>query len=107
MNTAMKPMLILMAAVMSLTSAHAEVLTPAEREALLQKLEEMKANAESKVDARYRAAIAAYQAAMSSDEAAMELYLNCVEKVNFKDQQKKNSEFREWKRREDDKLSDP
>jgi hypothetical protein len=107
MNTAMKTMLILMAAAMGLVSAHAEVLTPAEREALLQKLEEMKANAESKVDARYRAAIAAYQNAVASDEAAMELYLNCVEKVNFKDQQKKNSDFREWKRKEEDKLSDP
>jgi hypothetical protein len=107
MNTAMKPILVAMAVAMSLTSAHAEVLTPAEREALLQRLEEMKTNAESKVDARYRAAIAAYQNAVASDEAAMELYLNCVEKVNFKDQQKKNADFREWKRREEEKLSEP
>jgi hypothetical protein len=103
----MKPTCLILAAALSLSSAHADVLSAAEREALLQKLEEMRADAESKVDARYRAAIAAYQAAMASDDAAMELYLNCVEKVNFKDQQRKNADFREWKRREADRLSDP
>ena len=103
----MKPTCLILAAALSLSSAHADALSAPEREALLQKLEEMRANAESKVDARYRAAIAAYQAAMASDDAAMELYLNCVEKVNFKDQQRKNADFREWKRREEDRLSDP
>jgi hypothetical protein len=107
MNSLVKPTCFILAAALSLSSAHADTLSAAEREALLQKLEEMRADANSKVDARYRAAIAAYQAAMASDEAAMDLYLNCVEKVNFKDQQKKNSEFREWKRRESDRLSDP
>lgn len=103
----MKPACFILTAALSLSHAYGDALSAPEREALLQKLEEMRANADSKVDARYRAAIAAYQAAMSSDEAAMDLYLNCVEKVNFKDQQRKSSDFREWKRREEDKLSDP
>lgn len=103
----MKPTSLILAAVLCLPSARAEDLSDVEREALLQKLEELRANADSKVDARYRSAIAAYQAAMASEDAAMELYLNCVEKVNFKDQQRKSSDFREWKRREEERLSDP
>lgn len=107
MKSVMKSACMVLALCLGLSPVRAEILTETEREALLQKLEEMRADADSKVDARYRAAIAAYQAAMSSNEAAIELYLNCVEKVNFKDQQKKNADFREWKRREDEKLSDP
>jgi hypothetical protein len=107
MNRAMKPVMLLVVGSFLLTLAHANPLSDADREALLQRLEEIRANADSKVDARYRAAIAAYQAAMSSEQAAIDLYLNCVEKVNFKDQQRKPSEFREWKRKESDNLSDP
>jgi hypothetical protein len=62
--------------------------------------------ADSKVDARFRMAIAAYREAMSTDDAAMDFYLKCIEKVNFEDQQRKNADFREWKRREGDKLSE-
>jgi hypothetical protein len=107
MNYPMKPTSLILAAILCLPSARAEDLSDVEREALLQKLEELRDNANSQVDARYRAAIAAYQAAMASDATAMELYLNCVEKVNFKDQQRKSSDFREWKRREEERLSDP
>jgi hypothetical protein len=107
MNCSMKPTSLILAAVLCLPFARAEDLSDVEREALLQKLEELRANAVSQVDARYRAAIAAYQAAMASDDTAKDLYLNCVEKVNFKDQQRKSSDFREWKRREEERLSDP
>lgn len=107
MTSSMKPACLILAAALCLPSARADALSDAEREALLQKLEEMRSDADSKVDARYRAAIAAYQAAMSSDQAAIDLYLNCVEKVNFKDRQRKNSDFRNWKRSEAEKLSDP
>ena len=44
---------------------------------------------------------------MGTDEAAMDFYLKCIEKVNFEDQQKKNADFRDWKRKEGDKLGDP
>jgi hypothetical protein len=44
---------------------------------------------------------------MSSDDQALELYLNCYERVNYDEQQKKTQEFREWKRKEADRLSDP
>ena len=103
----MKPTCLLLVAALCLPFASAAELTESERATLLEKLEAMRANANSKVDARYRLAIAAYQSAMASDQAAIDLYLNCVEKVNFTDQKKKNSEFRDWKRNEADKLSDP
>jgi hypothetical protein len=103
----MKPTCLILVFCLGIPSARADALSAAEREALLQKLEELRSNADSQVDARYRAAIAAYQAAMASDEAAIGLYLNCVEKLNFEDQQKKSSDFREWKRRESERLSDP
>jgi hypothetical protein len=90
-----------------LSPARAQSLSPADREALLEKLEKMREEATSKADARFRAAIAAYTGASGSDEAAMELYLNCIQKADFQDQQKKESEFRDWKRKEADQLSAP
>jgi hypothetical protein len=90
-----------------LSPARAQTLSPADREALLEKLEKMREDANSKVDARFRAAIAAYTNALGSDDAAMDLHLNCIQKVDFQNQQKKESEFREWKRREADKLNAP
>jgi hypothetical protein len=44
---------------------------------------------------------------MTSDDAAFEFYLKCTEKVNFTDQDKKAADFREWKKKEDDKHSEP
>lgn len=86
--------------------ASADPLSSADREALLEQLESLSENAESKVDARYRAAIQAYDEALASNEAAIEFYLKCVEKVDFLDRDRKNADFREWKRREADRLSD-
>ena len=89
------------------SSARSEPLTAADREALLESLEKLRQTADSKVDARFRLAIAAYREAMVTDDAAVGLYLKCIEKVNFENRQKKDSEFREWKRKEADRLGDP
>ena len=43
---------------------------------------------------------------MSSNKAAIDLYLNCEEKVNFEDMKKKSSDYREWKRKNAEMLSD-
>lgn len=98
------PALILCIALAAAT-ATAAPLTAADREALLERLEKLKENADSKVDARFRLAIDAYRAALQSDDAAMDLYLKCIEKVNFEEQLKKNADFRDWKRKEADHLS--
>ena len=104
MTCGMRILAILISAALTLTAARAESLTAADREALLERLEKLRDAATSKVDARFRLAIAAYREAMSSDDAAMALYLKCVEKVNFTAQQKKTSDFLAWKRQDDIKA---
>lgn len=107
MHPAMKTRVVAACLACFVVGAQADPLTDADREALLDSLEKLKQDAESKVDARFRMAMTAYRDALASDDATMDFYLKCIEKVNFEDQQKKNSEFREWKRKEADKLSDP
>ena len=107
MRSRMRTFALCMIPLLALSQARAQTLSPADREALLERLEKMREDATSKVDARFKAAIAAYTNAAGSDEAAMDLHLNCIRKVDFEDQQKKESDFREWKRKEADKLSAP
>lgn len=107
MTCVMRALVMLLVPLLVTSPAGAQILSPADREALLEKLEALRANADSKVDERFRTAINAYRAASASDQAALDLHMNCIEKVNFKDQHRKNSEFRDWKRREGDKLSAP
>ena len=85
--------------------ALADGLTQADKEALLEKLEAIRTEADSKVDARFRAAMTAYRSAMSSEDAAVDLYLKCEEMVNFEEMNKKSGDFRDWKRKNSDKLS--
>lgn len=103
----MKSLFIAAALVGSSGLANAVELTAADREALLEKLDKLKEAADLKVDARYRAAAAAFRAAMASPDAAVDFYVKCVEKLNFTEQNKKESEFREWKKKEADKLKNP
>ena len=83
----------------------AQPLSSADREALLERLDKLREEADSKVDARFRQAISAFRAAAESNDAALDFYLKCVEKVDFEDQMRKAADFREWKRREADKLA--
>lgn len=87
--------------------AAADSLSDVDREAMLERLQKIQDSADSRVDARFRTAITAFRSAMQSDQAALELYLNCVEKVNYTDQLRKAADFREWKKNEGDRLGDP
>ncbi len=107
MKSLMRVPILLILSAFALTSIHAERLSDADRETLLDNLDKIRETAESKVDAKYRLALAAYRNAVGSDEAAIDLYLNCMEKVNFEEQKKKAADFRDWKRKEAEKLSDP
>lgn len=98
---------LLLALLTACAAVRGETLSSADREALLEQLERIRESVDSRISERFRAAIAAYQTAAASNEAAKEFYLRCVEKVDFEDQHKKSSEFREWKKREGDRLSDP
>ena len=106
MNHPMRITAILIGTALGLTGARAESLSNVDREILLENLERLRESADAKVDARFRVALAAYREAMTSNEAAMDLYLKCIEKLDFDDQQKKYADFREWKRKEAELLSD-
>ena len=93
-------------AAISFAGGQASILSDQEREAYLQRLKEMREASDSKIEARFRVAIQAYRAAMASDEATFSLYMNCVEKVDFTDQNRRSQEFREWRRNNDDRLKD-
>jgi hypothetical protein len=84
-----------------------EGLSPSDREALLERLEKIRKEADSKVDARFRTALSAFRGAMDSPNDALDLYLKCEEMVNFDEMNKKNVDFREWKRQNEEKLSNP
>lgn len=82
----------------------ADTLTEADREILIEKLKKIEDAADEKMDQRFRVAVSAFRTAMVSDEATIDLYLKCVEKIQFDDEHKKGQDFREWKRKEDAKL---
>lgn len=85
----------------------AEPLGQADREALIERLAKLHDSAREKAMGRIGTATAAFRAGMASDEAAADLYLKCVEKVEFDDRRRSSQEFREWKRHQDDRLKDP
>lgn len=84
----------------------AEGLSPTEREELLKKIEVIEKQSESYVNQKYRTAMKAYTEAMTSENSALELYLKCEEMINFEQKQKKNSDFRDWKKKNDEKFSE-
>lgn len=79
-------------------------LSQSDRELLIEKLNALRDAVEGKSEERMRTAISAFRNAMGSDDAAVDLYLKCVEKIDFEDQRKKEQEFREWKRNQKEKL---
>ncbi|MGC4013089.1 MAG: hypothetical protein QM755_01025 [Luteolibacter sp.] len=85
--------------------AHADSLSQADRDVLLEKLQKIQDAADAKTDARFAVAVAAFKSALASDQAALDLYLKCVEKQQLEDH-KKAQDFREWKRKQEGQLSD-
>lgn len=104
MTFLMRILALLTCAALTATSARSESLSATDRETLLEKLDILRDATNARVDARFRLAMARYRAAMATDETALTFYLECVELVNFKSQQKKTSEFLDWKRQEDIKA---
>ena len=80
-----------------------EGLTDADRKECIERLEEMREVAERSSKDRFARALGEFREAIKSDAAAHELYLKCVEKVNFIDEKKGSQEFREWKRKHKEK----
>lgn len=94
----------LFALFLAVPAVHADSLSQADREALIEKLDALRDSAKQKAGTRMDSAASAFRAGMASDEAAMDLYLKCVEKVEFSDQKKSAQEFREWKRHQSERL---
>ena len=84
-------------------SAEENVLSEADREALLEKLKEVQAGAGGRAMERAGSALSAFRAAVGSDDKAHELYMKCVEKVRFQDEKLSAQQFREWRRKHKEK----
>lgn len=87
-------------------SVLADSLTEKDRITLLKKLEEIREKAEDTQSSQKQAALNAYQNAMGSPDAALELYAKCVRLIDFDKMQKKEADFREWKRANSEKFSE-
>lgn len=85
---------------------HAGSLSESDRQLLLERLDAIKDATDGRTDARVKIAIKAFRAAMASEEAALELYIKCIEKLNFEDQNRSSQDFREWKRKQKEKLKE-
>lgn len=85
----------------------ADPLNDTDRKALLEKLLHLEENANERIGEHYRRAIRDFSSAMRSEGDALDLYLDCVEKVDFEDRLRDHSEFRAWKRNQENQLKDP
>ena len=85
--------------------AEPQPLSEADRIALEEQLGKIQQQSKDRVGGLFRRAIQDYRSAIKSDDATMELYLKCIEKVRFTDEKRKASEFRDWKRKNKERLS--
>lgn len=97
----------LIAALALAAQATAQPLSDSDRQLLLERLNSIKDAAEGRVGGRIATALAAFREAMASNEAALALYVKCIEKLDFEDQKRSSQDFREWKRRQKDQLAEP
>jgi hypothetical protein len=103
----MKFFIILTIFTISTISSYGQNLSDADREAILKKIQTIQEQAESAVDKKYRNAMSVFSSAISSENSAYELYLKCEELLNFEKKNKKAVDFREWKKNNNEKLTDP
>ncbi len=98
--------LLLMVSVLT-SQALQENLSAADRKEFLKKLELLREAAENSSKNRFSMALRAYRNAITSDAAAHDLYLKCIEKANFTDEKKSSQDFRDWKRMHKEKQDTP
>lgn len=100
-------LLLLLATLITSQSLLADKLSESDRLILIDRLDLLKAKAKSQVLKRFDGAIGAFKAGVESDKAALELYLKCIEKVEFDERDRSGQDFRDWKRNRKKHLSDP
>jgi len=81
-------------------------LNPAQKEYLLQKAAELQATARKQMQMNQSTAIAMLNRAANDADAALDIYLEAVEEVDFKREGKKESDFREWRDNRQDQFRD-
>jgi len=97
----------LVAALGSLSNAAPQQLSEAEILELIEKLKTIQESAEKSSQSRFALALKAYRAAIKSASATHALFLKCVEKTQFEDMKKSNQDFRDWKRKHNEKEDTP
>jgi hypothetical protein len=102
----MKRLLVFTCTILSSSAFAESPLSEPEREALVDKLNALRETAATNVQTRFSAATSAFKQGMSSNSAALELYLKCVEKVDFEEKNRSGQDFRDWKRR-NGRIDDP
>jgi len=85
----------------------ADPLTQADREELRERLKAIQEGAQAHQEKRFASAADDFREALQNEDAAMALYLKCVEQADFIEQQKKGQDFRDWKRNNEDRLKNP
>jgi hypothetical protein len=80
-----------------------EDLSEADRVSLISELERIQKQSDDRVSGLYQRAVKDFRSAIRSDEATMDLYLKCFEKVRYIDLHRKSQDFRDWKRNERNK----
>ena len=83
-----------------------EPLRDQDRTVLIEQLDNLRKRAAENATERFTGASGAFRQAVTSNEAAIELYVRCVEQVDFKERERDSSDFREWRKRNKDRLSD-
>lgn len=106
-----RPLRILRAAAITLLflsplASAQDTLTEKELGTLLKRLAALKDEAGQRKSGRVATAVAAYKNALAGNEATIDLYLQCIEKVRYADQNRPLIEFREWKRTQKDKFGE-
>lgn len=81
-------------------------LSPDQIESLKKRLETIKENLDNHLSSRNSSAGGVFLTASADPRAAVDLYLKCVSKVDFEQEGRKESEFREWKDGQADRLRD-
>lgn len=97
----------LLATLGTIVAASADPLSQADRQALIEQLDTLRGEAGAQASKRLQGAAGDLAAAMMNEQAAVELYLKCVEKVDFEERDRDHADFREWKRRNKDRLDEP
>lgn len=103
----MKTLSVSVSLVALLAMVHADPLTQADLEELRERLNVIQESAKEHQGMRYKAATDSFRAALQNEDSAMDLYLKCMEQVDYIDQDKKSQDFRDWKRDNEDRLKTP